>query len=93
MASRLPMVLTQEGGIADYLFDEKRNPGVSATGWAVDKDSPEQIAEAVQDILKNPEKVKRITDTARKMVEEKYDWDIIARQMRERIFEHVWKTA
>lgn len=89
MASRLPMVLTQEGGIADYLFDEKRNPGIPATGWAVDKDSPEQIAEAVKDIIANPEKVKRITDTARKMVEEKYDWDIIARQMHDRVFDPV----
>lgn len=86
MASRLPMVLTQEGGIADYLFDEERNPDVPATGWAVDKDSPEQIAQAVKDIMENPEKVRRITDTARTMVEEKYDWDIIARQMRERVF-------
>ncbi len=86
MASRLPMVLTQEGGIADYLFDETRNPDREPTGWAVDKDAPEQIAEAVKDILANPEKVKRITDTARRMVEEKYDWDIIARQMRERVF-------
>lgn len=90
MASKLPMVLTQEGGIADYLFDEKRNPDKEATGWAVDKDSPEQIAAAVKDILANPEKVKRITTTARKMVEEKYDWDMIARQMRERVFAKVF---
>lgn len=90
MASRLPMVLTQEGGIADYLFDEKRNPDKEATGWAVDKDSPEQIAAAVTDIITNPEKVKRITTTARKMVEEKYDWDMIARQMRERVFVKVF---
>lgn len=90
MASRLPMVLTQEGGIADYLFDEKRNPDKEATGWAVDKDSPEQIAAAVTDIITNPEKVRRITTTARKMVEEKYDWDMIARQMRERVFVKVF---
>lgn len=90
MASRLPMVLTQEGGIADYLFDEERNPDQEPTGWAVDKDSPEQIAAAVTDIIANPEKVKRITMTARKMVEEKYDWDMIARQMRELVFAKVF---
>lgn len=90
MASKLPMVLTQEGGIADYLFDEKRNPDKEATGWAVDKDSPEQIAAAVTDIIANPEKVKCITTTARKMVEEKYDWDMIARQMHEQVFAKVF---
>ena len=29
---------------------------------------------------------------ARKMVEENYDWDIIARQMRERVFGRVLKS-
>jgi glycosyltransferase involved in cell wall biosynthesis len=86
MASKIPVVLTQEGGIADYLFDEKRNPDKETTGWAVDKDSPEQIAQAIRAILADPEKVIRVTATARKMVEEKYDWDIIAREMRQKVF-------
>ena len=82
MAAGLPVIATQEGGIADFLFDAKRNPGKPTTGWAVDKDSPEQIAEAVQDILAHPEQVVRVKATAAKMVAEKYDWDLIARQMR-----------
>jgi glycosyltransferase involved in cell wall biosynthesis len=86
MASRLPLVATQEGGIAEYLFDAKRNPDVPTTGWAVDKDSPEQIAEAVKEILADPVRTRGVTDTARKMVEEKYDWDAIAVQMRTSIF-------
>src|SRR3989344_2651849 len=45
MLSGLPVVATQEGGIADFLFDAKRNPGKPATGWAVDADSPGQIAD------------------------------------------------
>ncbi len=90
MASRLPVVATQEGGLADFLFDAKRNPNKQATGWAVDKDSPKQIAEAVNDILAHPEKVKKITETARAMVLEQYDWDVISKQMRERIFEYVF---
>src|SRR3989344_3224105 len=32
MAASLPVIATQEGGIADFLFDEKRNPGVPVTG-------------------------------------------------------------
>src|SRR3989344_1450235 len=65
MVSGLPVVATQEGGIADFLFDAKRNPDKQTTGWAVDKNSPEQIAEAVKDILANPEHVARVTATAR----------------------------
>ena len=79
MASRLPVVATTEGGLAEFIFDGK-------TAWVVDVDSPEQIAAAVKDILANPEKVRKVTEVARAMVVEKYDWDKIAVQMRERVF-------
>jgi len=87
MASRLPVVATQEGGIADFLFDAKRNPDKETTGWAVDKNSPQQIAEAVKDILAHPEQVKKVTDTAYRLAFEKYNWDTIARDMREKVFD------
>lgn len=86
MAAGLPVIATQEGGIADFLFDEKRNPSIPTTGWAVDKDAPDQIAAAVLDIINRPEKVREVVERARRMVREKYDWDIIARDMRERVF-------
>lgn len=89
MASRLPVITTQEGGIVEFLYDEERNPGVPTTGWAVDKDNPEQIAKAVKDIIGNPEKTKKVTDNAHKMVNEKFNWDIIARDMREKVFGRV----
>ena len=81
MAAGLPVIATQEGGIADFLFDAKRNPDKETTGWAVDKDSPEQIAEAVKDILAHPEQVVRVTATAKKLVSENYDWNLIANNM------------
>jgi glycosyltransferase involved in cell wall biosynthesis len=86
MACRLPVVATQVGGIADFLFDAKRNPDKGTTGWAVDPESPEQIAGAVGDILAHPEGVREVTERARKMVEQEYDWDIVAKKMREQIF-------
>lgn len=86
MAAGLPVIATQEGGIADFLFDEKRNPDKPVTGFAVDKDSPEQIAEAVKKVIAHPEKVRAVVATAKQMVIEKYDWDGIARDMRERVF-------
>ncbi|MDP2594116.1 MAG: glycosyltransferase family 4 protein [bacterium] len=82
MAAGIPVIGTQEGGIADFLFDAKRNPGKEATGWAVDKDSPEQIAQAVQYILAHPEEVAHTVANARNMVEKDYDWDSVARRMR-----------
>ncbi|OGG54055.1 hypothetical protein A3C20_00515 [Candidatus Kaiserbacteria bacterium RIFCSPHIGHO2_02_FULL_55_25] len=112
MAAELPVIATQEGGIADFLFDPERNdarkraishgagekllPGDEAwnrpapefqTGWAVDKDSPEQIAGAVQEIMSRSEKVRSVIATAKTMVVEKYDWDLIARDMKEKVFE------
>ncbi len=86
MAAGLPVIATQEGGIADFLFDEKRNPDQPITGWAVDKNSPEQIVGAIQDIMARPEKVRAVVTVAKEMVMEKYDWDIIARDMRQKVF-------
>ncbi len=85
MAAGLPVIATQEGGIADFLFDAVRNPEMPATGWAVDANSPEQIAAAVERILAHPEESKKVVETARKLVGEKYDWDLIAADM-QRLF-------
>ena len=85
-AAGLPVIATQEGGIADFLFDEKRNPDKPVTGFAVDKDSPEQIAAQIKNIMEHPEKMRAVVATAKAMVVEKYDWEIIARDMREKVF-------
>jgi 1,2-diacylglycerol 3-alpha-glucosyltransferase len=91
MVSGLPMVTTQEGGLADFIFDAKRNPNKPTTGWAVDKDSSEQIAEAVQDIIANPKQAQKVVATARVYAHEHFDWDIIVKNMREKVFARVLK--
>lgn len=83
MAAGLPVIATQEGGIADFLFDAVRNPDRETTGWAVDPDSPEQIAAATLDIIEHPEKVASVLVTARELAKTKYDWEIVAKDMRE----------
>lgn len=83
MATGIPVIATQEGGIADFLFDAARNPDKETTGWAVDKDSLAGIASAVRAIVGNPGQVKKVTTTASKMVAERYDWELVARDMRE----------
>ncbi|MAF59724.1 hypothetical protein CL631_02690 [bacterium] len=86
MAAEIPVISTQEGGIADFLFDAKRNPQTNSTGWAVDKDSPQQIADAVNRILENRDEVGKTVSNAKKMVAENYDWERIARDMQNKVF-------
>jgi glycosyltransferase involved in cell wall biosynthesis len=92
MGAGLPVIATQVGGIADFLFDAKRNPEKPTTGWAVDVDSPEQIASQVKEILGNPEATKQVIENARKLVNEKYDWDLIAVQMQKDVFNPLLKN-
>ena len=92
MACRLPVIATQVGGIADFLFDATRNPEKGTTGWAVDLDSPKQIAEKVEEILANPEGVREVTERARAMVINEYDWDIVAKKMYERVFKQLFMS-
>jgi glycosyltransferase involved in cell wall biosynthesis len=92
MAARLPVIATQEGGIADFLFDAKRNPDKPTTGWAVDKDSPRQIAEAVEDIIAHREQVEVVLQNACTLAVSKYDWSLIAKDMREKVFAPLFVT-
>ncbi|MBY0111023.1 glycosyltransferase family 4 protein [Patescibacteria group bacterium] len=82
MAAGLPVIATQEGGIADFLFDATRNPDRPTTGWAVDANAPLQISKAVQDIISHPEKVAEVLKNARALAVEKYDWETVAKDMR-----------
>lgn len=91
MAAGLPVIATQEGGIADFLFDAKRNPDKPTTGWAVDTDAPEQIVAAVEDILKHRDKVHEVTKNAYELATTTYDWDLIAAAMRDKVFRPLWK--
>jgi len=89
MAAGIPVIATQEGGITDFLFDAIRNPDSPTTGWAVDTNVPQQIAQAVKSILDNPEQVKKVTTTARALAFEKYDWNLIAADMQKKVFQRV----
>jgi glycosyltransferase involved in cell wall biosynthesis len=91
MAAKLPVIATQEGGLVDFIFDAKRNPEKPTTGWAVDKDKPEQIAQAVQDILSNPERTKKVVTTAYDMVSRKFRWENIAKDMQEKVFTRLFE--
>ena len=92
MAAGLPVIATQEGGISDFLFDELKNPDKETTGWAVDANSPEQIAAAVIDIMNRPDNVEQVTNTAQAMVVKKYDWNLIAQRMQQEAFDPLFES-
>ncbi len=86
MAAGIPVIGTQEGGIADFLYDPERNKDIKPTGLAVNVDDPEGIAKAVlrysSDVLLRRE----ITDNAKALVDVRYDWNIIVPAMRNKFF-------
>lgn len=80
MAAEIPVVATTEGGIADFLFDGE-------TGFVVKKDSPVELAKKLEQALTDTELVNKILPIAAHMAKEKYDWNIIAKDMREKVFD------
>jgi glycosyltransferase involved in cell wall biosynthesis len=52
----------------------------------VDKDSPEQIAAAVEEILADSGHTQEVVRHAQEMAMKKYDWSAIAHDMRNKVF-------
>ena len=86
-AAGIPVIATPVGGIPDFLFDPERDPNMEPTGLFCEVRNPESIARAVKKYMENPTLMARIVGNARALVEEKYDWNLIAEQMKERVFE------
>ncbi|MCX6739416.1 MAG: glycosyltransferase family 4 protein [Candidatus Parcubacteria bacterium] len=87
----LPVIATQEGGISDFLFDPEINSDQPPTGRAVKPRDPEGIARTVKLFLENKEKTTEITSNAKKLALEKYDWDKIAKDMKEKVFTQLFQ--
>lgn len=82
LASRVPLVTSGVGGIADYAIDGE-------TAWLVPPDDPKALAAKIQEVLANPERAREISERAREMVEREYDWDIIADSMKHEVLDKV----
>jgi len=78
MAAGIPVIGTLEGGIKDFLVD-------GVTGLAVPTKSPKAIAFQVQKYLNDRVLRDKITINGKRMAFEKYDWDLIAEEMRSRV--------
>lgn len=80
MAAGIPVIGTPVGGIIDFLKDSPDNLEQVATGYFCEPKNPESIVKVVKKIINDPNKDK-IVENAKKMVTEKYNWDLIAKQM------------
>lgn len=87
MVAGVPIIGTEVGGIPDFLFDPDRNPEKPSTGLFCEVQNPQSIARAVERYLHDRALASRIVENAKKLVAEKYDWDIIANDMKKRAFE------
>ncbi len=76
MGAGLPTIGTAVGGIPDFLKHLE-------TGWICEVKNPKSIADQVKFIIDpvNQAKVQEIVARARKLVEEKYNWDTVAREI------------
>lgn len=81
MAASLPVIATPVGGIVDFLKDGE-------TGLFCKIENPESIASSITRLLNDKDLYNKIVEDGLKMVREKYDWNIIAGEMR-RIYEKI----
>lgn len=79
MASNLPVIATDVGGIIDFLKHKN-------TGLICGVNDSNDIACKVEMYLKDIDLREEIIDNAYEMVKEKYDWNIVAEDMKE-VFE------
>ena len=86
MAVGLPVIATPIGGIVDFLFDPVTNPEQPPTGLFCKINDPESIVRQVQKYLKDENLRKQIILNARRLVSQKYDWDLVAKQMNNQVF-------
>ncbi|MBX4199216.1 glycosyltransferase family 4 protein [Candidatus Parcubacteria bacterium] len=87
MAAGLPVLATPVGGIPDFLFDPDKTPEHPPTGLFVEVENPESIAKQVTRLMNNENLRDTLVGNAKRMVREKYDWDLIAETMKRRVFE------
>ncbi|MDE1874912.1 MAG: glycosyltransferase family 4 protein [Patescibacteria group bacterium] len=82
MAAGLPVIATPVGGIVDFLRDKE-------TGLFCEIGSPADIARKAEIYIRDKSLRDEIIDNALHMVVDHYDWKIVARDMREKVFEPV----
>ena len=78
-AAGVPVIGTAVGGIPDFLTEGE-------TGLFCKVQDPQSIVDAVQWYLDDSELRSRVIENAKKLATEKYDWSLVAGDMKEKIF-------
>jgi len=86
-AAGIPVVATPVGGIPDFLFDPWKDPEIPSTGIFCKVRDPDSVAKAVRHYIDDPQLTATIVKNAKALAIEKYDWNIIARDMKVQIFD------
>lgn len=89
MAMRVPVIATPIGGITDFVFDPYKTIDKDPTGLFCAVNNPKSIAYCVRVFLSDEKLKNKIIENAEKMVKEKYDWNLVAKDMDERVFKKV----
>ena len=71
MASRVPVVVSDVGGLSEIVED-------GVTGVKVPSSDPHALAEGILRVLDNQELSQRLKENAYRAVQERYRWDLIA---------------
>jgi glycosyltransferase involved in cell wall biosynthesis len=82
MAGGLPVIATSVGGIVDFLKNKE-------TGLFCEVGDPKDIARKIDIYLKDKNLRDEIVDNAMHMVIDRYDWGMIVKSMKERVFNKV----
>jgi glycosyltransferase involved in cell wall biosynthesis len=72
-AARVPVVVSNTGGLSEVVQHNQ-------TGIVTHANSPDSLAWGVLEILKNPDRAKRLIDNAYKALSLRFSWDKLARQ-------------
>ncbi|OGZ47229.1 MAG: hypothetical protein A3J54_01325 [Candidatus Ryanbacteria bacterium RIFCSPHIGHO2_02_FULL_45_13b] len=75
MAAGVPIIATPVGGIVDFLKDEE-------TGLVCKVDDPQDLAIQIKKLFTNEALYMRLQENGRRLVEERYNWDMIAERMK-----------
>jgi glycosyltransferase involved in cell wall biosynthesis len=87
MAAGLPVITTPVGGIVDFLYDPDETPGKPSTGLFVKPEDHVSIREQVVRLINDNELRQMLIQNGKDLVRTRYDWDLIARDMKEKIFD------
>ena len=91
MAARVPVVATPVGGIPDFLIDPDASvEGEPPTGIFCKVRDPRSIAIAVERIIDSEPLRDRLITNAQDLAERSYDWNLIAHDMEQKVFAHVF---